>query len=71
MDAAKKEPDGEDCARCRFYKGTDVRQGICRKNPPKPALGGFSQNGQPAVVTIWPAVRDVDWCGGWISINLQ
>lgn len=58
----------ESCGNCRFFHKNNVRQGVCRKNPPVAVAMGANAQGQVATANIRPAVDEDDWCGEWLPV---
>lgn len=57
------------CRDCRFFAPiadpaadpTDVARGECRRFAPR----DFQLGLEGTVNSLWPCVREIDWCGDW------
>lgn len=65
----------ESCGACRFFVRAEVGQprGACRARPPVPMMVGvakhpLSQQSVPQVLTFWPEVADMLWCGDFTRL---
>lgn len=57
----------QSCMNCKFSTAAslaNVKERLCRRNPPTPLLGP-GPNGQPIIVAQHVSVQAGNWCGEW------
>lgn len=70
----------QSCENCRYFLRNDQKaidfdqtkapskkesNGVCRQKPPSASVGMHSISNQPMIVSIWPQVSSIEWCGEW------
>lgn len=53
----------QSCSTCKYFLPQDPETGLCRRIPAVPLSFGVAQNGQPLVLTFFPAMKPDGWCG--------